>query len=316
MPEVFPVVHAIVTRASLPSGRRVRPAHKALEKAAAALARLQGLAPATQDGPEAKAEVEARRAEGQRWTQGHTTSRQPLETLSRTRHPFGLTHAAPPTSAQVARPWHAGVEAREALPERPQGPARHDARNKVRTQVPALAARVDVWWQGVQQEVDPLVLSPLWRRWVDDCLLPLGSWEHHAARTRCARRHAKMRQALEAVQGAVHTHALTQQLAPRVLEAWQAWATQRTKALQRPSSAVEGRNGSLAPRPHQHRGLPRRRDKVWTVFHTFDGRAADGTTPASRCFRRSLQDLFETVVSHIDAFPRSRQRQRAVGLSP
>ncbi len=149
-----------------------------------------------------------------------------------------------------------------------------------------------------------------------ECLLPLVSWEHHAAHTRCARRHAKMRQALEAVQATFQTHPITKQLAPQVLEEWTAWATQRTKAFQRTSSAVEGRHGSLAHRHHQHRGLPRRRDKVWTVFHTFDGRAADGTTPASRCFRRSLQDLFETVVSHIDAFPRSRQRQRAVGLSP
>ena len=148
-----------------------------------------------------------------------------------------------------------------------------------------------------------------------ECLLPLVYWEHQAAHTRCARRKAKIRHALEAVQGAFHTHVITQQLAPRVLEAWKAWATQRTKAFQRTSSAVEGRNGSLAQLHHKHRGLPKRRSKVWTVLHNFDCRAAEGTTPASRFFRRSFPDLFETVLSQIDDLPRSRKRNQAMALT-
>ena len=43
-------------------------------------------------------------------------------------------------------------------------------------------------------------------------------------------------------------------------------------------------------------GLPKHRYKVWTILHNFDGRAADGTTPAGRFFRRTFPDLFETVV--------------------
>ena len=153
----------------------------------------------------------------------------------------------------------------EAWGEYQQVPARHAARHKGRQQVPALAPLVAVWWQGVQRDVEPLLLSPLWRRGVYEGRLPLVSWEHHAARTRCARRKAKIRQALEAVQGVLHTPAITQPLAPRVLEAWKAWATQRPQAFQRTSSAVEGRNGSLSHRHHHPRGLPKRRDKVWTV---------------------------------------------------
>ncbi|WP_430284693.1 DUF6399 domain-containing protein [Salmonella enterica] len=45
---------------------------------------------------------------------------------------------------------------------------------------------------------------------------------------------------------------------------------------------------------HNHRGLPTCRYQVWTVLHNFDGRAADGTTPAARFFRRSFPDLFES----------------------
>jgi hypothetical protein len=114
MPDVLHVVHEIVKSSSLTIGRRLRQAHKALQKAAEALARLQGRAQAAHDGAEAKAEVEARRDEGQRWTQVHTTYRPHLETLSRTLHPFGIAHSAPQTSAQVASPWQAEVEAIEA----------------------------------------------------------------------------------------------------------------------------------------------------------------------------------------------------------
>jgi hypothetical protein len=186
---------------------------------------------------------------------------------------------------------------------------------KVRKQVPALAALVDFWWQGVQQDLEPFLLPPLWRRWVHECLLPLVYWEHQAAQTRCARRKAKMVQALEAVRAAFDQHAITQRLAPQLLKAWKAWATDRVNAFQRASSAVEGRNGFLSQMHHNHRGLPKRRYKVWTVLHNFDCRAADGTTPASRFFRRGFPDLFETVLSHVDDLPRPRQRQQVMALS-
>jgi hypothetical protein len=66
---------------------------------------------------------------------------------------------------------------------------------------------------------------------------------------------------------------------------------------------------------HNHRGLPMRRYQVWTVLHNFDGRAADGTTPASRFFRWSFPDLFESVLSQIEALPLPRQRHQALAVS-
>jgi len=106
-----------------------------------------------------------------------------------------------------------------------------------------------------------------------------------------------MLQALKAIHDAFETHPITQQMAPNVLADWQAWAAECATTFQRASSAAEGRNGSLAQLHHNHRGLPKRGCKVWTVLHNFDCRASDGTTPASRFFRRSFPDLFETVVS-------------------
>jgi hypothetical protein len=314
MPDFFHVVHEIVKSYSLALGQRLRQAHKELKQAQEALARLPGRSQAEPAASAAKVLVEARQAEVTRWAEVHHTYRHHLETLSRTLHPFHIADSAPQTSAQVESQLQATVEAIEALAQRHQLPTRREAMTKVRKQVPALAALVDFWWQGVQQDLESFILSPLWRSWVHECLLPLVYWEHQATHTRCARRKAKMRQTLEAVQATFHIHPITKHLAPQVLEEWKVWATQRTKVFQRTSSAVEGRNGYLSQMHQNHRGLPRRRYKVWTILHNFDCRAADGTTPAARFFRRTFPDLFETVLSHIEALPQPRRRRHQVAL--
>ncbi|HSX79823.1 MAG TPA: DUF6399 domain-containing protein [Candidatus Saccharimonadia bacterium] len=316
MPDFFHVAHEIVKSYSLALGQRLRQAHKELKQAQEALARLPVRPPGEAADSAAKALVEARQAEVTHWAEVQHTYRHHLETLSLTLHPFHIADSAPQTSAQVASQLQATVEEIEAFAQRHQLPTRREAMTKVRKQVPALAALVDFWWQGVQQDLEPFILSPLWRSWVHACLLPLVYWEHQAAHTRCARRKAKIRQALEAVQATFQAHAITKQLALPVLEEWKTWATQRTKAFQRTSSSVEGRNGYLSQMHHNHRGLPRQRYKVWTVLHNFDCHAADGTTPAARFFGRAFPDLFETVLARLDALPQPRRRTHPVALSP
>ena len=66
---------------------------------------------------------------------------------------------------------------------------------------------------------------------------------------------------------------------------------------------------------HNHRGLPKRRYQVWSALHNFDCRASDGSTPASRFFRREFPDLFESMLSQIEELPRARKRQSAIALS-
>jgi hypothetical protein len=311
MPDFFHCMHDRVKSYSLPLGQRLRHAHQELMKAQEAMARCQGAQP----DPKAQALVTTRQGEVRRWEEARNIYRGLLETLSLTLHPFRISDSAPQTSAQVESQLQALGEAITTLAQRHQLPARHDAMMKVRKQMPALAALVDVWWQGVNRDLEPFSLSPRWRQWVDECLLPMIYWEHHVARTRCRRRKAKMRAAWEAVRVVFDQHAITQQLAPHVLADWKAWALQRTKAFQRTSSAVEGRNGYLSQMHHNQRGLPRRRYKVWTILHNFDCRALDGTTPASRFFRRTFPDLFETVLSSIETLPQPRRRKHQVALS-
>jgi hypothetical protein len=181
--------------------------------------------------------------------------------------------------------------------------------------VPALAALVDFWWQGVWRDLEPFALSPAWQHWIQACLLPCVYWEHHAAQARCARRKAQVVQAVEAVRVALERHPITQELDRQVLAEWYAWARSRVRAFARASSAVEGRNGFLSQLHHNQRGVPTRCYKVWKAVHNFDQRATDGTTPATRFFRRSFPDLFETVLAGIEVLPRARQRQRQIALS-
>src|SRR5262245_43157128 len=125
--------------------------------------------PGEQPNPKTKALVEARQVEVTQWEEAHRTYRDLLETLSLTLHPFRISDSAPQTSAQVESQLQAMGEAMATFAQRHQLPARHDAMTKVRKQVPALAALVDCWWQGVNQDLEPFVLSPRWRQWVDEC---------------------------------------------------------------------------------------------------------------------------------------------------
>ena len=315
MPDFFHVMHDLVKSYSLALARHGRQAQHALKKAEEILSRQPSLDGQSHASPALWHQVEARRADVQRWEGVRSTYRQHLEVLSLTLHPFHLADSTPQTSAQVRSRLEAEVTAIETLAHAHQVPAQHNAMQKVRNQLPALAALVDFWWAGVEQDLEQAAVSSPWRTWAREFLLPWVYWEHHMAHTRCPRRKAKMRRVWEAVHAAFHTHALTLQLPPQALETWHTWATQQVHAFQRTSSAVEGRNGALAQLHRNQRGLPQQRYRVWTVLHNFDCRAPDGTTPAARFFRRTFPDLFETVLSHIEVLPRPRQRKYDGALS-
>jgi hypothetical protein len=188
--------------------------------------------------------------------------------------------------------------------------------DKVQKQLTSLAAVIDVWWQTVRQDLHgQITLTPRWTTWVEAHLLPLMYWQDQVSRARGRRRKAQLVQVLETVQAAFEAHPFTTQLPPEVLAGWKTWAAEHAKTFQRASSAVEGRNGYLSQMHHNHRGLPKHRYQVWSALHHFDCRASDGSTPASRFFRREFPDLFETVLSQIEELPRARKRYLATAIS-
>lgn len=316
VPDFFHLLHDLTKSYSLAIFSRLRQAQQALKHAQERLAACQEAHPDGAAVHHAQVLVEAHEAEVQRWQSVRSDYRHHLEHLSLSMHPWRLLGSIPQTSHEVEDQLQAEVAALETLVETQGLPIKKNALDKVRKQLSGVAALVDVWWQEVWHDVQSQVaLTPQWRGWVAECVLPLMYWQEQLARTRCPRRKAKLLETLKAVEAAIETHPLTQQLAPEVLVGWKAWAAEHARGFQRASSAVEGRNGALSQLHHNQRGLPKRRYKVWTVLHNFDCRAADGSTPASRFFRHEFPDLFETVLSKIDDVPRSRRRNQPLAIS-
>jgi len=185
---------------------------------------------------------------------------------------------------------------------------------KGRQQLAGLAARGDFWWQRVRQDLDQRAMTPRGTTWAEALLLPLLYGQEQLSRTRCPGPKAQLALVLQAVPEVVERHPCTRQWTSEVLAGWPSWAGEHARAFQRASSAVEGRKGYLSQRQHHHRGLPMRRYQGWTVRHNCDGRAADGTTPASRFFRWACPDLFERVLSQSDELPMPRQPRQALAV--
>lgn len=316
LPAVFHLIHELGQGSALSGYRPLRQARPALSHAQERLSISQASDPRGAQGEQAQAVVEARAAEVERGEGVRQASRCHLETLSLMMHPWRVLDSTRQSSQDVARRLRAESVALETWRRTHGLPVNKQVLAKVRTQRAGVAALSDLWWQEGWQEVTPQVaLTPMGAPGRADWVLPLLSWQQPRSRTPGPRRKAQIFQALEAVQKGVETHPIPQQLVPEVLAAWTAWAAEHAKAFQRASSAVEGRHGSWSQMHHHQRGLPKRRDKGWPVVHNVDCRAADGSTPASRLFRRGFPDRCEPVRSKSDALPRPRRRNPARVLS-
>ena len=315
VPDLFHLMRDLSKGYSLAIARPLRQARQELIKAEAAMRRHEGFDKRRGEAGVAHRHLRATQALVSKWEEARAAYRQHLEALSLTMHPFAIGDPLPQSSAQVERRLRAELKALEALADTYQLPAKPEVMKKVSDQVPALAALVDFWWQGVARDLTGLTLTPLWRRWVKEVLLPHAYWEAQLSRSRHRGQRAKISQTLEQSQERLDQHAMTRRIPARVLADWKTWATEQARAFQRASSAVEGRNGYLSQMHHNHRGLPKRRYRTWRALHNFDCHDTDGTTPASRFFRHEFPDFFEAVFAQVGELPRPRQRKRNQHLS-
>jgi len=316
IPEVFHLGHDLAKGYSLAIFGRLRQAKRDLEQAKQRLETLQQNAQAEQaQVAQAQARVAAWATSVHHWQEVGRAWRQHLSNVSGILHPWWLLDSIRQTSTEVEEQLRAKLKAIETLLETNGLPRKQDTLDKVQKQLAGLSALVDLWWQTVRQDLTQLAMTPRWTQWAEDVLLPWMYWQEQLRRTRHPVQKAQMALVLQAVEEVFERHPCTRQLKPELLAGWKAWAAEHAKAFQRASSAVEGRNGYLSQMQHNHRGLPMRRYQVWTALHNFDCRAVDGTTPASRFFRRSFPDLFESVLSQIDELPMPRQRRQALVAS-
>jgi hypothetical protein len=315
IPDVLHLSHDRAKGDSLAIFGRLRQATQALEKAKKRLETLHKNARAEHGHIEqAQALVVQGETSVTHWQGVGRPWKAPLSKVSRLLHPWRLADASCQTSQEVEDQLRAELQAIELLLKTNGLPMQKDSLEKVGTQLAGLSALVDCWCQTVRQDMAQMAMTPRWTPWVEDYLLPLMSWQEKLRRTRCRVHQAQIALVLQAVEDVFERHACTRQLHPEFLMRWKAWASEHARAFQRASSAVEGRHGSLSQMQHHHRGLPMGRYPVWTVLHHVDGRAKDGTTPASRFLRRSFPDLFARVLSQIDALPLPRQRRRAIAV--
>jgi hypothetical protein len=316
IPDLFHLSHDLAKSYSLCIFGRLRQAKRDLEHATQCLETLQQNAQAER-GPieQGQARVAACATTLNHWQGVGRVWRQRLSNVSCILHPWRFLDSTRQTSQEVEEQLRAELAAIETLLETNGLPRKQDTLDKVRKQLAGIAALVDLWWQTVHQDLTQIAMPPRWTQWADELLLPLMYWHEQLRRTRCPGQKAQIALVLQAVAEAFERHPCTRQLAPDVLAGWKAWAGEHARAFQRASSAVEGRNGYLSQMQHNHRGLPTRRCQVWTVLHNFDCRASDGTTPAARFFRREFPDLFESVLSQIDALPLPRQRHQVLVVS-
>jgi hypothetical protein len=315
IPDLFHLSHDLAKGYSLSIFSRLRQAQRALVQARQRLEALLASEPQSTQVEPAQAAVAACEASVTRWQGVRSDWKQHLCNLSRIMHPWRLVDSSRQTSQEVERQLRAALQALETLLETNGLPVKKGTLDKVRRQLAGVSALVDFWWQAVRQDLAQMAMTPRWTQWVEEVLLPLMYWQEQLSHTRCPGQKAQIAQALQAVQEAFEQHPCTGQLTPEVLAGWTSWAAEHARAFQRASSALEGRNGYLSQMHHNHRGLPMRRYQVWTALHNFDCRAADGTTPASRFFRRAFPDLFESVLSQVDALPMPRQRHQALAAS-
>jgi hypothetical protein len=316
IPDVFHLGHDLAKSYSLAIFGRLRQAKRELEQAKQGLEKLQkNIQTDSAQVAQAQARAAACATAVNHWQEVGRAWRQHLAKLSGILPPWRLLDSIRQTSKEVEEQLRAELKAIETLLETNGLPRKTDTLDKVQKQLAGISALVDLWWQTVRQDLTQLAMTPRWTQGAEDVLLPLMYWQEQLRRTRHPGHKAQIALVLQAVEEVFERHPCTRPLKPELLVGWKAWAAEHAKAFQRASSAVEGRNGYLSQMQHNHRGLPTRRYQVWTVLHNFDCRAADGTTPASRFFRRSFPDLFESVLSQIDELPMPRQRRQALAAS-
>ena len=182
IPDLFHLSHDLAKSYSLAIFSHLRHAQQALHQARERLATCQAFHPDGAETQQAQAFVETNEAEVQRWQGVRSAYRHHLGNLSLSLHPWRLVDAIRQTSHEVERQLHAEIAALATLMETQGLPVKKHAWDKVRTQLAGVSALVDLWWQTVWHDVEHMALTPRWKHWGDELLLPLMYWQEQLSR--------------------------------------------------------------------------------------------------------------------------------------
>ena len=209
IPDLFHLIHDLVKSYSLTIGRRLQQARRDLDHAQKHLCQCLVSPSSDPTLQHAQARVEACVAEVTRWESVRLAYRHHLERVSLIVHPWHLVDSTRQTSQEVERQLHAEVNALAALVETHGLPVKPTTLDKVRKQLAGVSTLLDFWWQGVEHDLEQVILTPRWRNWIEEVLLLLTYWHLHVSHTRGPSRKAQLLEALKAVQDTFDSHPIT-----------------------------------------------------------------------------------------------------------
>ena len=133
--------------------RQLQAARQQLTQAQEKLAKCQVEGASEAQIESTQAQVAAGKARVEHWQEVRDTYRGHLEAISLQVHPWRLEDSTPQSAQEVQARLAAEVTALQALIETNGLPLKEKVLAKVRKQLADLAAVIDVWWQGVRQDV-------------------------------------------------------------------------------------------------------------------------------------------------------------------
>ncbi len=331
-PDIFPVQHALRKAVSAPLASTQRAAAKAAAQAEETCKRVhEHLAHASdapaQRGPgrppqgaasleQVAQDVDAARQEPQRLTGQCETVTQSMRAIGHAYHCVDLDRGVRRNDTLIAGDLHAQIDTIRTIAHQ-EGLSQGclNRIEKAERVVPTMQATMAFVSSAVRQQVRQLDVTPPPSYAMHAPLIPSYSLERVAARrTMIAgeplrERAERIRTPLCEAGGALG------ELSPVEHHALKVAAAKLAEVFQRSRAHVEGRNGSLALRHHQLRGLdhPRKRACL-TAVHNFFLTRPDATTAAERFFGQKPRWMFAAILASVELPPAPLSPpRRAVG---
>jgi hypothetical protein len=246
--------------------------------------------------------IEGLKAEQEIVLKGQSRYHEELQAFSKAVHPFSTITSSPLTSENVEENLRGVLCALKATAEEYEIKDNKKGLEKAGKQIEEIAALIDLWWIWVKESIAHFNLNAEKTKWLLNCFLPSVYWQVQLRRTSSKSLRDSYETAYKEASDLLTTHPLTSAVSEEEKVQWSNWAHWIVTKFQRTSSAVEGRNGTLARMNHNQRSIPLKRLKTLTVIHNFGIKRRDGTTAGERLFDRQFPDLFEWIVEKMDNF--------------
>lgn len=331
-PDLFHVQQELTRGVSGPMAAKERAADKAVLAAEAVLAKIRGekatyeAATPAQRGPgrppiwdtrimEAEKSAAEATAERQRIQDVRAEARQQIKGFGEDYHFADPTTGERSSGSVIQRALQQRIyNIAEICEQEDLGAAAMDRILKAERVLPKMAATIDFVSGYVRQQVDKLGLTATAARAFHAKLIPAKYLERLSARAKAEER-AKMSETASGLAtplfepGGVFADHDAQGRERLTRE-----ADRLARIFQRSSSCVEGRNGVLAFRHQELRGIEPRKLECLGALHNFFIKRRDHTTAAERFYEAKPGDLFRAVLDGIDVpRPRSPARRKIQG---